>query len=66
LHQPASIDVVRAAQGQNQAIADAMMTPLLVMAGAYGAAFAALLFAAMRAEIYRRRALAKSTRRAMS
>lgn len=41
-----------------------MSTPLLVMLGAYFAAFAALLMAGMRAEVFRRRAAAAAMRRA--
>jgi heme exporter protein C len=63
LHQPASIDVAAAVTGKKQAIATPILQPLLVMAGAYFAAFVALLFAGMRAEIYRRRATAGARRR---
>jgi heme exporter protein C len=46
------------------ALHPAMLGPLLVMAGAYAAAFAALLIANMRAEVFRRRALQAQARRA--
>ncbi|MBU6373059.1 MAG: heme ABC transporter permease [Alphaproteobacteria bacterium] len=46
------------------AIDPSMLTPLLIMAGAYAAAAAAIVMALMRAEIYRRRAMAAATRRA--
>jgi heme exporter protein C len=59
LHQDAS--VFRAG---GPAIAPEMLRPLCVMAGAYLAAFGALLLAGMRAEIYRRGALAAANRRA--
>lgn len=42
----------------------AMLGPILVMAGAYGMAFAALTLAGMRAEVYRRRSAAAAARRA--
>lgn len=41
-----------------------MLGPMYLMAGAYGAAFAALVLAGMRTEIYRRRAAAAAARRA--
>jgi heme exporter protein C len=59
LHQPASI--LRAG---GSAMAPEMMQPLLVMAFAYLAAFAALLMAGMRAEVFRRRAAANAMKRA--
>ncbi|MDX2235805.1 MAG: heme ABC transporter permease CcmC [Hyphomonadaceae bacterium] len=59
LHQPASI--LRAG---GSAMDPSMMQPLLVMAGAYLAAFAALLMAGMRADVFRRRASANAQRRA--
>jgi heme exporter protein C len=43
-----------------------MLAPLLIMGGAYAAAFAALLLANMRAEIFRRRCEADALRRARS
>lgn len=45
------------------AIDPAMLQPLLLMAGAYAAAAAAIVMALMRAEIYRRRALAAANRK---
>jgi heme exporter protein C len=59
LHQPASI--LRAG---GSAIDPSMMQPLLVMALAYLAAFAALTMAGMRAEVFRRQASAAALRRA--
>jgi heme exporter protein C len=50
LHQPASLLRLGA-----PTIHPSMLTPLLVMLAAYGVLFIALLFTAMRAEIYRRR-----------
>ena len=41
-----------------------MLQPLLTMASAYLAAFAALLMAGMRAEVFRRRVTAAALRRA--
>lgn len=59
LHQPASI--LRAG---GSSIDGSMAGPLFTMAGAYAAAFGALLLAGMRAEIYRRRANAAARKRA--
>lgn len=59
LHQTASF--LRAG---GPAVDPSIMRPLLVMALAYAAAFAALLLAGMRTEIYRRRALMRETRQA--
>ena len=59
LHQPASL-----MRRGGSALDPAMLGPLLTMAGAYALAFAALLLAGMRAEIYRRRARAAEARRA--
>jgi heme exporter protein C len=59
LHQTASI-----LRKGGSAMDASMMQPLLVMAIAFLAAFVALLFAGMRAHVYRRRALAASLRRA--
>jgi heme exporter protein C len=59
LHQPASI--LRAG---GSAIDPSMLQPLLVMALAYLAAFAALTMAGMRAEVFRRQAAAAALRRA--
>lgn len=59
LHQTASI-----LRKGGSAMDASMMQPLLVMAFAFLAAFVALLFAGMRAHVYRRRALAASLRRA--
>jgi heme exporter protein C len=61
LHQGPS--VVRAG---GPSLHPAMLAPLLVMAGAYAAAFAALLLANMRADIFRRRFEADALRRARS
>ncbi|MBL8549730.1 MAG: heme ABC transporter permease [Hyphomonadaceae bacterium] len=59
LHQPSSF-----IRSGGSALHPAMLGPLMTMAGAYAAAFAALLFANMRAEIFRRRALAAQRARA--
>lgn len=59
LHQGASVF-----REGGPAIAPEMLRPLFVMAGAYAAAFGALLLAGMRAEIFRRQALAAASRRA--
>lgn len=59
LHQGAS--VVRA---DGPSIHPSMLQPLLIMAGAYAAAFAALVMANMRADIFRRRVEAAALRRA--
>jgi heme exporter protein C len=59
LHQTSS--VLRAG---GSSMAPEMLQPLLVMAGAYFAAFAALTLAGMRAEVFRRRAGAAALRRA--
>lgn len=58
LHQPASL-----LRDGGSAIHPAMLGPLLTMAGAYAAAAAALTLAGMRAQIYRRQALAGAMRR---
>jgi heme exporter protein C len=59
LHQPASI-----LRSGGAAMDKSMLQPLLTMALAYFAAFAALLMAGMRAEVFRRRAGANAMRRA--
>ncbi|MET0183227.1 MAG: heme ABC transporter permease CcmC [Caulobacterales bacterium] len=59
LHQPSSI-----IREGGSSIHPSMMAPLFTMAGAYAAAFAVLLLAGMRAEIYRRRATAAARKRA--
>lgn len=59
LHQSASI-----LRSGGSAIHPAMLGPLMTMAGAYAAAFAALLLANMRADIFQRRAEAAIMRRA--
>ncbi|MGE0830713.1 MAG: heme ABC transporter permease [Hyphomonadaceae bacterium] len=59
LHQPASL-----IRSGGSALHPSMLGPLLTMAAAYAAAFAALLLAHMRAEIFRRRAHAAALRRA--
>lgn len=59
LHQPAS--VLRA---QGSGVHPAMLGPLLTMAGAYAALFAALLLMSMRAAIFRRRVEAAQLRAA--
>jgi heme exporter protein C len=59
LHQPASIF-----RKGGSAIDPSMLRPLFVFAFAYLAAFVALLFAGMRAQVYRRRALAAAMQRA--
>lgn len=59
LHQPASVF-----RSGGSSIHASMLTPLLIMACAYGALFGALTLAGMRALIYRRRAEAARMRRA--
>jgi heme exporter protein C len=59
LHQGASVF-----RAEGPSLHPTMLGPLLLMAGAYAAAFAALLLANMRAEIFRRRAEAAAARRA--
>jgi heme exporter protein C len=59
LHQPASI-----LRTGGSAMDQSMLQPLMMMAGAYLAAFAALLMAGMRAEVFRRRVTAAALRRA--
>jgi heme exporter protein C len=59
LHQGASVF-----RADGPSLHPTMLGPLLLMAGAYAAAFAALLLANMRAEIFRRRAEAAAARRA--
>jgi heme exporter protein C len=59
LHQPASI-----LRPGGSAMDATMLRPLLIMALAYFAAFAALLMAGMRAEVFRRRAMSAALRRA--
>jgi heme exporter protein C len=59
LHQPASI-----LRDGGAAIHPSMLRPLFVMAFAFLAAFVALLFAGMRAQVYRRRVLVATLRRA--
>lgn len=59
LHQPASI-----LRTGGSAMDASMLQPLLVMAAAYLAAFAALTMAGMRTEVFRRRASAAALRRA--
>ncbi len=59
LHQTASI-----IRSGGSSMDKSMMQPLLMMAGAYLAAFAALLMAGMRAEVFRRRVTAAALRRA--
>jgi heme exporter protein C len=59
LHQPSSF--IRTG---GLALHPSILAPLLVMAGAYAAAFAALVLANMRAEVYRRRVLGAQARRA--
>ncbi len=59
LHQPASI-----LRTGGSAMHPSMLRPLLFGAFAYGAAFAALLLANMRAEIFRRRVAAQTARAA--
>jgi heme exporter protein C len=59
LHQPASL-----LREGGAAIHPDMLWPLMIMALAFLAAFVALLFAGMRTEIYKRRALAAAARRA--
>jgi heme exporter protein C len=59
LHQPASI-----LRSGGSAMDASMMQPLFVMAFAFLFAFVALLFAGMRAHVYRRRALSAAMRRA--
>ena len=59
LHQPASVFRLG-----GSTIDPSMLAPLLIMAGAYAALFAALLFAGMRGAIYRRRAQASMARKA--
>lgn len=61
LHQPSS--VIRSG---GASIHSSMLTPLLVMAGAYAALFGALVMAGMRTAIYRRRVEAAAARRARS
>ncbi|TPW04421.1 MAG: cycZ [Alphaproteobacteria bacterium] len=59
LHQTASI-----LRTGGSAMDPSMLRPLLVVAFAYFAGFIALLFAGMRAQVFRRRALAAAMRRA--
>lgn len=61
LHQPASL-----LREGGSAIDPSMLQPLLIMAGAYAAAAAAIVMALMRAEIYRRRAMAAAMRQAQT
>jgi len=61
LHQPSSV-----LRSGGASIHPSMLQPLLVMALAYLALFVALLFAGMRAAVYRRRAEAAQRRRARS
>jgi heme exporter protein C len=59
LHQPASL-----LREGGAAIHPSILAPLLIMAAAFFALFVAVLLAGMRAEVYRRRALAAEARRA--
>ena len=59
LHQPASI-----LRSGGSSMDKSMLQPLLIMAGAYFAAFLALLMAGMRTEVFRRRVNAAAMRRA--
>jgi heme exporter protein C len=61
LHQPASIF-----RKGGSSIDMSMLRPLFVVAFAYLAAFVALLLAGIRAQVFRRRALAAAMRRAMA